>query len=124
MVTSVTSFGRSGLSDFVAQRVSAVVLGVYGACVVGFFATTPVMDHATLAGFFGTLPMRAFTTLAVLALAVHAWIGMWTVGTDYVRRHSFGRGHAVFLAVYQLACLTGVFVLVLWPLSVVWGGSL
>ena len=121
MVTSVTSFGRSGLSDWVLQRVSAVVLAAYTLCVLGFFVTTDRLDHNALAGFFGSLPLKFFTTLAVLSLAVHAWIGMWTVGTDYVRRHYFGRVHTVFLAAYQVVCLAAIFVYVLWPLSVVWG---
>ena len=29
MVTSVTSFSRNGVSDWLVQRVSAVLLGVY-----------------------------------------------------------------------------------------------
>ncbi|MCE2460234.1 MAG: succinate dehydrogenase, hydrophobic membrane anchor protein [Pseudomonadales bacterium] len=120
LVTNITSFGRSGLADFVLQRVSAVVLGLYALCICGFFATTPHVDHAALVGFLDSLTMKAFTTLAVVALGMHAWIGMWTVGTDYVRRHYFGRGHTVYLAVYQLICLGAIFVYVLWPLSVVW----
>ncbi|MXY55378.1 MAG: succinate dehydrogenase, hydrophobic membrane anchor protein, partial [Gammaproteobacteria bacterium] len=120
LVTNVGSFGRSGLADFVLQRVSAVVLGLYALCIVGFFATTPDIDHAALVGFLDSLTMKAFTTLALVALAMHAWIGMWTVGTDYVRRHYFGRGHTVYLALYQLVCVGAIFVYVLWPLSVVW----
>ena len=119
LVTSVTSFGRSGLADFVLQRVSAVVLAAYGLCVIGFFVTQP-LSHQALVGFFGGLPMQAFTTLALVALAAHAWIGMWTVGTDYVRQHYFGRRHSVYLAIYLLACLALIFVYVLWPLAVVW----
>ena len=99
---------------------SAVVLGLYGLCLAGFFAVTPNVDHAALVGFLDSLTMKGFTTLAVIALAVHAWIGMWTLGTDYVRRHYFGRGHTVYLATYQVICLGTIFVYVLWPLSVVW----
>ena len=120
MVTNVTSLGRSGLADFVLQRVSALVLGLYGLCLVGFFATTPNVDHAAIVEFLDSLTMKAFTTLAVAALSMHAWIGMWTVGTDYIRRHYFGRGHTVYLAAYQVICLGAIFVYVLWPLSVVW----
>lgn len=97
-----------------------MVLALYGLYLAGFFASTPNLDHAALVGFLDSLPMKAFTTLAVVALAMHAWIGMWTVGTDYIRRHYFGRGHTVYLAVYQMVCLGAIFVYVLWPLSVVW----
>ena len=125
LVTNVTNLGRSGLADFVLQRVSAVVLGLYGLCLVGFFAVTPDVDHAALVGFLDSLTMKAFTTLAVVALAIHAWIGMWTVGTDYIRRHYFGGAHTVCLGVYQIVCAGAIFVVVIWPLSVVWqvGGS-
>ena len=121
LVTNVASFGRSGLADFVLQRVSAVVVGLYALCLAGFFVTAYPVDHAALMGFFESLPMRVFTTLAVVSLAAHAWIGMWTIGTDYIRRHYFGAGHTVYLAVYLVACIGLIFVYVLWPLSVVWG---
>ena len=39
-VTNVTSLTRSGLADFVIQRVSAVILAVYTLCVLGFFQAT------------------------------------------------------------------------------------
>jgi len=120
LVTNVASFGRSGLADFVLQRVSAVIVGLYAFCLVGFFLATPNLDHAGLVDFFESLPMRAFTTLAVVALAAHAWIGMWTVGTDYVRRHYFGAGHTVYLGAYLVVCIGLIFVYVLWPLSVIW----
>lgn len=123
MVTPVASLGRSGLVDFLLQRVTAVVLLAYACCVLGFFLAAPP-SHERLVAFFANLPMRGFTTLAVLALAAHGWIGMWTVGTDYVRRHYFGRGHAVWLAGYQAVCLAVVFVFVVWPLAVVWGLNL
>ena len=35
-VTNVTSLTRSGLSDFVIQRVSAVIMAVYTLCVLGW----------------------------------------------------------------------------------------
>ena len=120
MVTPVTSFGRSGVADFVLQRASAVVLAVYALLVLGYFLFGAV-EQSGIVAFFGSLPMRVLSTLALLALAAHGWIGMWTVGTDYVREHYFGRGHSVFQAVYQLLCLAAVFVYLVWPLSVIWG---
>ena len=120
VVTPVGSLGRSGLADFVLQRASAVVLALYGLWLLGVFLAAP-MDYARFSAVFEAWPMRVFTTLAVVALAVHGWIGMWTIGTDYIRPHHVGRGHAVYLALYQLLCLAGIFAYVLWPLAVVWG---
>jgi succinate dehydrogenase / fumarate reductase, membrane anchor subunit len=120
VVTNVTSFGRSGLSDFVIQRVSAVVIALYVLCIAGFFVFGPAITHDALAAFFGGLPMKMFSTLAVLATAAHAWIGMWTVGTDYIRAHYFGAHATVYRLAYQFGCLLALFVYVLWGLQIFW----
>jgi succinate dehydrogenase / fumarate reductase membrane anchor subunit len=41
MVTSATNFSRTGLSDWLVQRVSAVVLLAYSLFVFGVFHTQP-----------------------------------------------------------------------------------
>lgn len=120
VVTNVTSFGRSGLSDFVLQRVSAVILAVYALCVVGYFLANPDMNHAKLQGYFASTPMKLFSTLALLSTAAHAWIGMWTVGTDYIRPLGFGRFATLLRFVYQAGCVIILFVYVLWGLEIFW----
>ncbi len=119
-VTNVTSLTRSGLSDFVIQRVSAVILAVYSFCVVGFFLANPGMTHEQLLAYFASVPMVLFSTLAVLATAAHAWIGMWTIGTDYIRPHYFGAHATSFRLVYQAGCVGLLFVYVAWALQLFW----
>ena len=123
LVTNVTSFGRTGLSDFVLQRVTALVLGAYGLCIVGFFAVADV-SHASLAAFLVGTAMRWFSTAAVVALGVHAWIGMWTVGTDYIRQHAFGAGlggSAFGLRlIYQFGCVAAIVVYMAWSVTIIW----
>ena len=124
LVTNVTSFGRSGLSDFVLQRVSALVIGAYGISIVGFVVAGDV-SHASLTAFLGGMTMRWFSTAAVVALGVHAWIGMWTVGTDYIRQHAFGAGlggSAFGLRlIYQFGCVAAIVVYMAWSLTIIWG---
>ena len=120
MVTQVTSFGRSGLSDFVVQRVSAVIIGLYALCVIYFFVAHPNVSYETLTGFFGSASMKIFSTLAVLAIAAHAWIGMWTIGTDYIRAHYFGAHATTLRVLYQFACLTALFIYVVVGLQIFW----
>ena len=45
MVTQITSFGRSGLYDWMMQRVSAVVLSLYTVFIIGYLLLNP--DQAT-----------------------------------------------------------------------------
>ena len=120
MVTSVTSLTGNGLADFVLQRVSAVVLALYALCVIGWFLVNDGATHGALAAYFSSLPMRLFSTLALLSTAVHGWIGMWTVGTDYIRPHYFGRHATLFRFAWQWAMVLVLFVYVAWGLALFW----
>ncbi|MBV1906807.1 MAG: succinate dehydrogenase, hydrophobic membrane anchor protein [Pseudomonadales bacterium] len=120
MVTNVTSFGRSGLSDFVLQRVSAVILAAYTLCIMGFFLTHESMTHQILVGYFTTLPMQIFSTMAMVSLIAHAWIGMWTIGTDYIREHYFGTRALASRLFYQSACIAALFIYALWAMNLIW----
>lgn len=120
MVTNVTSLSRSGLSDFVLQRASAAVMALYALCVLGFFLANPGVTHVALRAYFESTPMLVFSTLVVLSTAAHAWIGMWTVGTDYIRPHYFGPHATAFRLVYQAGVVALIFLYVVWALQVFW----
>jgi len=120
MVTNVTSFGRSGLSDFVLQRVTAVVLALYTLCVLGYFLTADTLTHAGLVSYFGSSLMKAFSTMAVLSTVAHAWIGMWTVGTDYLRPYSLGGSATTIRFIYQAVCILLLFFYTVWALQIFW----
>lgn len=120
MVKNVTSFSRSGLSDFVFQRVSAAIMAVYTLCVLGFFLANPGLTHADLVSYFGSTPMLVFSTLLILSTAAHAWIGMWTVGTDYIQAHYFGAHATSFRLIYQAGVVALIFLYVVWALQLFW----
>ena len=46
MVTNVTNLSRSGLYDWMAQRVSAVVLAAYFLFLIGYGGAHPGIDYA------------------------------------------------------------------------------
>lgn len=79
-----------GVKDFIAQRVTAVILVVY-TFVLGIMALlTPEFNYE---GWVGLFNFRAFAfplgqllaTLAVIATAWHAWIGVRDIWMDYVK---------------------------------------
>jgi len=82
-VSQVMALSNSGLSDWVVQRATAVILTAYFTWVMAFFLLTPSIDYAVLTGFFASPAMKIAGTLAVLSTVAHAWIGLWTIGTDY-----------------------------------------
>ncbi|MFT6029790.1 MAG: succinate dehydrogenase / fumarate reductase membrane anchor subunit, partial [Oleiphilaceae bacterium] len=67
MVVSVTSFGRNGLSDWIIQRVSAVVLAAYTIFIIGYLLLNPDLTYAQWSAFFEQISVRIFTLMALLS---------------------------------------------------------
>lgn len=114
MVTSITSFGRSGLYDWMIQRVTAVVLAAYTVFMIGYLAFGAELTYDMWVGLFEGTAMRIFTLLALLSFAAHVWIGMWSVSTDYIK--STGMRF-----VFQSATGLLTFIYVVWGIQILWG---
>lgn len=120
MVTSVTSLGRNGLYDWLVQRVSAVVLLVWIAYLAFFVATSSPLTHAIWQQLFAQTWMRIFTLAAVLALCAHAWIGMWTISTDYFTTTLLGSKATTVRLLFQVVTLMVLLVYLLWSVQILW----
>ncbi|MDW5377045.1 succinate dehydrogenase, hydrophobic membrane anchor protein [Halomonas sp. HP20-15] len=114
MVTNITNFGRSGLSDWLIQRVSAIILALYTLFMVGYLLLHPGLDYATWNGLFAQTWMRIFSLLAFVSLAAHAWIGLWIVITDYIKPTGIR-------FVVQIAIILAIFIFLVWGVQVLWG---
>ena len=121
MVTQVTSLSRSGLSDFVIQRVTAVVLAAYTAFLTIFLLIQGEVSFFDWQALFASTWMQVFTLLAILSTCAHAWVGMWTFGTDYIREHYFGANADAIRLVYQVVCILMLIVYVIWGIKILWG---
>ncbi len=121
MVTNVTSLGRSGLFDWVIQRVSAVVLAAYTLCILGWFLLNPEPTFSGWSALFDSAGMRIFSLLALLSLVGHAWIGIWTVATDYLTPMALGNKATAVRFAVQCACAVLLFVYLVWGIEILWG---
>ena len=121
MVTNVTNFSRSGLYDWMAQRVSAVVLAAYFIFLIGPMVANPGLGYAEWHGLFSHNAMRIFSLLALVALIVHAWVGMWTITTDYLTPMAIGRWATGVRFLVQAACGVLQFVVFVWGVQILWG---
>ena len=121
MVTAVTSFGRSGLYDWLIQRVTAVVLLAYSLCLGGFLLTHPDLQYAEWRAVFDSTAMRVFSLLALISLGAHAWIGLWAVVTDYVTVRMMGPKATVLRLLFQCGCGVVMFVYLVWGVQILWG---
>ena len=112
-MNSVTNIGRNGVQDWIIQRVSAYVLALYTLFLFGFFISTDV-DYQSWSGLFDETWFKIFSLLTLLSIAGHAWVGLWTVSTDYIK--SAGQRMA-----FQAVIILTVFVYVVWGIQIIWG---
>lgn len=121
MVTAVTTIGRSGLSDWLIQRFTAVVLAAYTIFIVVFLLQHPDLTYQQWSALYDQLWMRIFSLLVLISLAAHGWIGLWAVLMDYVTTRMMG-GKAFFLRMTALTIYAVVTVAYLvWGIEILWG---
>ncbi len=85
MVKSVLGVNHQGLTDWLVQRVSAIVMTVYSLGLISYLVMTQDIDYTRWHALFSHGWMKLATILFIVSLLFHAWVGMWTVFTDYIK---------------------------------------
>ncbi len=128
MVTSVTSLGRNGVSDWLVQRVTGVILLAYTIFIaVIVFVVSP--DYSEWKALFDQTWVKVFSLAAILSVAMHAWIGLWSVSTDYLISYvlslklgsAIGAKANVLRWAFQAASAIVLFTYVVWGIQILWG---
>lgn len=113
------ALGLSGVADWVMQRVSAIIIAAYLIYLVLFFYcftthnTHAYVDYEDWVNLFDSFTFKVFTSVFLFFLVKHAWIGLWTVVTDYI--HGF-KLRTLVLFIGRVACLAYLG----WGLYIVW----
>ena len=85
MVDRVVVGAHYGLRDWLAQRVTAVVMAVYTLLFVMALAGLPQFDYGHWQALWATPWMRYATILFVLSMLYHAWVGVRNIFMDYIK---------------------------------------
>lgn len=113
MVGSTSFVSRRGLTDWLIQRFSALYLLFCLLGLFGYIFLHPGLSYPDWLSLFSGLWVRVLTLLFFVSLLLHAWVGIWTVLTDYVTCGCL----RVFLEGVVLFLLAGFFfaaILILW----------
>lgn len=81
----VVKTSHNGLRDWLVQRISAVIIGVYVIFVMGYLFRNQPLYFAQWHDLFSGVLMKIATLVVIITVVWHAWIGLWTVLTDYVK---------------------------------------
>ena len=114
MVNRVVVGAHYGLSDWLAQRISAVVMVIYSVALAVYLVMQDHVDYDVWIGLYSSQWMRTFTLLFLLALFYHAWIGVRDIVMDYIKPAS------IRLVIHVLVILALV-VYTIWSVQILWG---
>ncbi len=120
MVTTVSGYGRSGVADFVIQRATAIVLAAYTVFLIGYLVVTPDLTFEVWRGLFDRLWMRVFSFLALISIAMHAWIGLWAVLTDYITERLIGAKALALRMLFMAANAVVTVAYLFWGVELLW----
>jgi succinate dehydrogenase / fumarate reductase membrane anchor subunit len=113
MIENPLRFSRTGLRDWLIQRITAVILGLYFIFLFIYFAAHSQLNFTQWQGLFAHPVMRFFTFFALLSTVWHTWIGMWTVLTDYVKC-KVGR------LLLEVLVVMSLIVYLIWGVAILW----
>lgn len=114
MVANVTSLTGNGLRDWGVQRLSALVIAAYVVVLLGFMMCCGSVTFELWQQFFHCMIIRIFSILFLFALILHAWVGVWTISTDYLKVTWLRLGFQLGFAGLLVACLA-------WGVDIFWG---
>jgi succinate dehydrogenase / fumarate reductase membrane anchor subunit len=113
MVNRIVSGAHYGLRDWLAQRVTAVVMAGYTLFIVGFVLLHHPLGFVDWKSLFQHNWVRLFSLLFWFSLLIHAWVGVRDILMDYI--HPTGlRLSLQVLAILALVAYGAWAVQILW----------
>ncbi|MEY4562712.1 MAG: hypothetical protein RLZZ618_1989 [Pseudomonadota bacterium] len=104
-----------GLRDWLAQRITAVLMAIFTVALVVQVLLPGPMGYARWSGIFGHQWMKMLTFVTIIALLYHVWVGMRDVIMDYVKPVGIKLVLQVGVIVWLVGC-AGWAIQVLWRL--------
>jgi succinate dehydrogenase / fumarate reductase membrane anchor subunit len=102
-----------GLRDWLAQRVTAIVMAIYTVVLLVLFLTGQNFSYEGWAGLFARQWFKLFTLVTLLMLFYHAWVGMRDIWMDYVKPVGIR-------LTLQVATILWLVVCTAWAVQILW----
>jgi succinate dehydrogenase / fumarate reductase membrane anchor subunit len=103
-----------GLFDWLVQRLSAVVMVAYTLLLLLVLARMPQIDYVHWKALWNVPMVRYCTALFLLALYLHAWVGLRDIFMDYIK----DAGLRLTLYVFTVIALLWY---AIWSVQILWG---
>ena len=93
-----------GLKDWMAQRITAVVMIIYTLVLLGSFLTGQNFTYEGWAGLFSKQWVKVFTLVTFLGLYYHVWVGMRDIWMDYIKPVGIRLTLQIITILWLIAC--------------------
>jgi succinate dehydrogenase / fumarate reductase membrane anchor subunit len=113
MVNRVVTGAHYGLRDWLAQRITAVIMAVYTGFVLVLVIRNAPVTFEFWRNLFQQGWMRVATLLFAVSLAWHAWVGMRDILMDYIQPTGLRLSLEIF-------CLLLIASYVGWTIQILW----
>jgi succinate dehydrogenase / fumarate reductase, membrane anchor subunit len=112
-LTTDMSLTGNGLRDWLIQRFSSLIIGLYFIVLSIFFLSHGTIDYAILRNLFASTRMQIFTLITLISVFLHAWVGVWTVITDYVKP-------IALRLIIQVVVIVALAIYFFWGIAILW----
>ena len=102
-----------GFRDWLAQRITAVVMAVYTVVLLAAFFGGSDLSYDGWSGLFAHRWMKIATFIVFVALFYHAWIGIRDIWMDYIQPVGLRLTLQALTIVWLVGC-AGYAVQILW----------
>lgn len=113
MVDRVITGAHYGLRDWLAQRVTALVIAVYAVVFVGALLVCTPATYEDWQALFAPQWMRLASFVFFVSLFWHAWIGMRDIFMDYVKSTAVRLGLQIVTILLLVAYMA-------WAVQILW----
>ena len=113
MTNRIVTGAHYGLRDWLAQRITAVIMAVYSVIAVFVLISGRPITYGVWRDLFSQGWMRVATLLFMASLAWHAWVGVRDILMDYIKPAGL-RLMLEVLVLLTLAAYLGWTIQILW----------
>ncbi|KQY01662.1 MULTISPECIES: succinate dehydrogenase, hydrophobic membrane anchor protein [Massilia] len=102
-----------GMRDWLAQRVTAIVMVVFTVILLVSFLTGQNFTYEGWAGLFARQWFKLFTMVTFFGLFYHVWVGIRDIWMDYVKPVGIRLTLQIATVLWLLACAA-------WTVQILW----
>ena len=109
-----TTGAHYGWRDWLAQRVTAIVITLYTLLLFGVVLWNGGLDYATWKSVFASGAFKLATFVFMIAVFYHAWVGVRNIAMDYIKPTGMR-------LTVQIAVICALIAYAGWTIQVLWG---